>query len=59
VLGSSLTYTHSLSIHSNYREVLQQVKETGGRFLEKIDYENNIWSEVSDKAAREKVCQVR
>ena len=38
--------------------MLQQVKETGGRFLEKIDYENNIWAEVSDKAAREKVCQV-
>ena len=34
------------------------MKETGGRFLEKIDYENNIWAEVSDKAAREKVCQV-
>ena len=34
------------------------MKETGGRFLEKIDYENNVWAEVSDKAAREKVCQV-
>jgi hypothetical protein len=34
------------------------VKEKGGRFLEKIDYEKNIWAEVSDKAAREKVCQV-
>ncbi len=34
------------------------MKETGGRFLEKIDYENNIWAEVSDKAAKEKVCQV-
>jgi Sec-independent protein translocase protein TatA len=45
-------------MHSNYREVLQQVKKTGGRFLEKIDYEKNIWAEVSDKAAREKVCQV-
>jgi len=33
------------------------VKETGGRFLEK-DYKNNTWAEVSDKAAREKVCQV-
>lgn len=33
------------------------MKETGGRFLEK-DYKNNTWAEVSDKAAREKVCQV-
>ena len=42
----------------SHREVLQQVKETGGRFLKKIDYKADIWVEVSNAHAREKVCQV-
>mmetsp|Transcript_12390 Transcript_12390/g.21020 ORF Transcript_12390/g.21020 Transcript_12390/m.21020 type:complete len:211 (+) Transcript_12390:302-934(+) len=41
-----------------YRQVLQQVKKTGGRFLKKIDYKADVWEEVSNETAREKVCQV-
>jgi len=34
------------------------VKEAGSRFLKKSDYKADIWEEVSDEFAREKVCQV-
>ncbi|KAL7492078.1 hypothetical protein ACHAWT_001449 [Skeletonema menzelii] len=39
-------------------QVLQQVQETGARFLKKIDYKADIWVEVDNEVAREKVCQV-
>lgn len=42
----------------SYRQVLQQVQETGARFLKKIDYKADIWVEVDNEVAREKVCQV-
>jgi hypothetical protein len=49
--------THSLPSVA-LREVLRQVKEAGSRFLKKSDYKADIWEEVSDEIAREKVCQV-
>ena len=53
-----MTHTHLCHfILSDYRQVLEQVQKTGGRFLKK-DYEADIWAEVSDVIAREKVCQV-
>ncbi len=51
-----MTHTH-LCHFSDHRQVLQQVQKTGGRFLKK-DYEADIWVEVNDVIAREKVCQV-
>jgi len=50
--------THKPSSFITYRQVLQQVKKTGGRFLKKIDYKADVWVEVSNETAREKVCQV-